>query len=67
MKKNPIEKKTRDVYHDIHKKQGDNKGIFNRLTQLMNPNYLKEKMIFLKVKYVWMQGVVPMRVQLIAC
>ena len=47
---NSIEKKTRAVYHDIHIKQGENKEIFNRLTQLMSPNYLKEKDDFFKGK-----------------
>ncbi len=50
MKKSPIEKKTRDVYPTIHTKQGENKGIFNRLTQLMSPNYLKEEDNFFKGK-----------------
>ena len=50
MKKNPIEKKTRDIYHDIHTKQGDDKEIFSRLVQLLNPNYLKEKDDFFKGK-----------------
>ena len=50
MKNNPIEKKTRDIYHDIHTKQGDNKEIFNRLIQLLSPSYLKEKNDFFKGK-----------------
>ena len=50
MKKSPIEKKTRAVYHDIHIKQGENKEIFNRLTQLMSPSYLQEKDNFFQGK-----------------
>jgi len=50
LKKSSIEKKTRVVYHDIHIKQGENKGIFNRLTQLLSPNYLKEEDDFFKGK-----------------
>lgn len=36
-----IEKETRRLYHDIHKIQGDDPFIFNRLVDLLNIEYLK--------------------------
>lgn len=36
-----IEKETRRLYHDIHKIQGDDPFIFNRLVDLLSTEYLK--------------------------
>jgi len=38
-----LEEKTREIFHEIHKAQADDKTIFSRLVNLMSPSYLKEK------------------------
>ena len=38
---NDIEKETRKLFHKIHKIQGDDPFIFNRIVDLLNTKYLK--------------------------
>lgn len=38
---NPIEKKTRKIFHDIHIEQAKDRSTFNRLAGLLSPQYLK--------------------------
>jgi len=50
MKMSSVEEKTREIYHEIHVKQGDDQKIFYRLVQLLNPTFLKEEEDFFKGK-----------------
>ena len=50
MKVNSFEKKTRAIFHELHKQQGDSRKTFNRLKELLNPAYLKENDDFFKGK-----------------
>ena len=50
MKLNSFERKTRAIFHELHKKQVDSRKIFNRLKDLLNPSYLKESDDFFKGK-----------------
>lgn len=45
-----MEKKTREIFHEIHKAQGDEKNIFDRLKDLLSPSYLKEEEDFFQGK-----------------
>ena len=40
MNRKNLEKESRAIFHDLHVKQSDNKGIYNRLTSLINTDYL---------------------------
>lgn len=50
MKSDQIEKKTRTLFHGIHKKQAGNDEVFSRLVSLLSPEYLQESPDFFKQK-----------------
>lgn len=41
MTEKTFEQRTRQVFHDLHQKQGANKAIFERLVSLLDPAYLR--------------------------
>lgn len=41
IKRKDLEKRTRKIFHEIHKTQGNNPTIYNRLLSLLNTDYLK--------------------------
>lgn len=47
---NKMERKTREIFHAIHKVQGNEKAIFDRLKDLMSPAYLRENEDFFQEK-----------------
>lgn len=38
----PFERQTRSIFHELHTQQGDNDAIFQRLSTLLSPAYLRE-------------------------
>jgi|TARA_B100000315_G_scaffold184421_1_gene173487 ubiquinone/menaquinone biosynthesis C-methylase UbiE len=45
-----LEKKSREVFHEIHKIQGSDQKIFNRISNLLSPEYLRVSNDFFKEK-----------------
>ena len=50
MVENSFESRTREVFHGLHKKQGENDQILGRLIALLNPDYLQVDGDFFKNK-----------------
>lgn len=56
-KQKQFEELTRGVFHELHKGQADDEGIYDRLTSLLTTDYLQVDKDFLKTRCVWMPGV----------